>query len=142
MAVYEVGERVSREVTFDADGIQSFATLAGDDNKLHHDAAFAAGTRFRGLIASGTHYTALLMGLAAALVTRRSAGLGLEFTFQFRKAIRAGQTMRLEWEITAIEPAPRLGGDIAHLAGRIVEPGGKVAVTAAGKVLVLPEDAV
>ena len=141
MAAFEIGERVARDVTFDEEGIRNFATLAGDESKLHHDAAFAEGTRFGGLIASATQYTALLMGMVATMITQRGAGLGLEFAFQFRKAVRAGQIMRLEWEITAVEPAPKLGGDFVHLTGRMVGPGGEIAVTASAKILVMPETA-
>jgi acyl dehydratase len=37
MATYHVGERFSRNVTFGPDYIQTFATMAGDHNPLHHD---------------------------------------------------------------------------------------------------------
>jgi acyl dehydratase len=137
MTVYQVGERFSREVTFDADSIRSFATLAGDHNPLHHDLAYASRSRFGGLIASG----ALLMGMVATHLSRGTMALGVEFSLRFRKAVRAGQTLRLEWTITAVEPEPRIGGDFVYLEGRMVDAGGITYVTASATCLVIPEAA-
>jgi acyl dehydratase len=136
--VLTVGHRVTRTVTFDAAAIRAFATAAGDANPLHHDADFAATTRFGGLIASGTHHGALMMGLVATELTRHGTGVGLDFSLSFRKPVPAGSTMRLEWEVTATEPAPRLGGTIAHLAGRVTDVAtGAVVTLATGKCLML-----
>jgi acyl dehydratase len=139
MATYQVGERFAREVTFDADSIRSSATLAGDHNPLHHDPAYASRSRFGGLIASGAQYGALLMGLGATHLTRGTMALGVEFSFRFRKAVRAGQTLRLEWTITAVESKPRIGGDFVYLEGRMIDAGGITYVTASATCLVIPE---
>jgi acyl dehydratase len=138
--VLTVGHHFSRTVTFDEASIRAFAQAAGDENPLHHDAAFAAASRFGGIIASGTHHGALMMGLVATELTRIGAGVGLEFGLSFRKPVPAGSTMRLEWEVTASEPAPRLGGTIAHLAGRMTDVAtGVVVLTATGKCLMLDD---
>ncbi len=133
-----VGHHFSRTVTFDEASIRAFAQAAGDENPLHHDAAFAAASRFGGIIASGTHHGALMMGLVATELTRFGAGVGLEFGLSFRKPLPAGSTMRLEWEVTAAAPAPRLGGTIAHLAGKVTDVAtGVVVMTTTGKCLML-----
>ena len=133
-----VGHSFSRTVTFDEASIRAFAQAAGDENPLHHDPAFAEASRFGGIIASGTHHGALMMGLVATELTRLGAGVGLEFGLSFRKPLPAGATMRLEWEVTAIEKAPRLGGVIAHLAGKVTDAAtGVVVMTATGKCLML-----
>jgi hypothetical protein len=50
--------------------------------------------------------------------------------------------MRLRWDVTALEPAPRLGGTIAHLAGTVADAAtGVVVMTATGKCLMLEPDA-
>jgi acyl dehydratase len=136
--VLTVGHRFSRTVTFDEEAIRAFAAAAGDENPLHHDAAYAAGTRFGGLIASGTHHGALMMGLVATELTRHGSGVGLEFSLSFRKPVHAGATMRLEWEVKGTEAAPRLGGTITHLEGRVVDvTSGQVVTLATGKCLML-----
>jgi 3-hydroxybutyryl-CoA dehydratase len=138
--VLTVGHHFSRTVTFDEAAIRAFAAAAGDENPLHHDAAFAAASRFGGIIASGTHHGALMMGLVATELTRLGAGVGLDFSLSFRKPVPAGSTMRLEWEVTASEPAPRLGGTIAHLAGRMTDAAtGATVLTATGKCLMLDD---
>ena len=48
------GERFSREHIFSVGEAIAFALAAGDDNPLHHDAEFAARTRFGQLIVSDT----------------------------------------------------------------------------------------
>ncbi len=138
MATLQIGESFARDITFDADGIRAFASLAGDQNPLHHDADYASRSKFGGLIASGTQYGALLMGMVATHLTRDAMALGVEFGFRFRKAVHAGQTLRLAWTITAIEPRPTLGGDFVHLSGRVTDADGTTYVTATATCLVLP----
>jgi 3-hydroxybutyryl-CoA dehydratase len=136
--VLTVGHHFSKTVTFDEASIRAFAEAAGDGNPLHHDAAFAEASRFGGIIASGTHHGALMMGLVATELTKFGAGVGLEFGLSFRKPLPAGATVRLEWEVTANEPAPRLRGTIAHLAGKVTDVAdGTVVMTTTGKCLML-----
>lgn len=137
---YKVGETTSQLVTFDAESVRQFATLAGDRSPLHHDDEFAKTTRFGGLIVSGTHYSALMMGMVATFLTERNAGLGLEFAFQFRKAVRVGQTVRMEWRIASVEPNPKLKGDVIGLEGSLVDEYGEVYVLAQSKSLSIPND--
>jgi acyl dehydratase len=140
MTPYHVGERFSRIVTFDPDSIRAFAAMAGDHNPLHHDPAFAGNSRFGGLIASGAHYGALLMGLVATELTRypECTTAGLDFSFKLREAVRAGQTLTLEWTIETNTPAARLGGELLHLKGHMIDGAGVVYVTAAATCLVMP----
>ena len=70
------GERFSREHIFSVGETIAFALAAGDDNPLHHDAEFAASTRFGQLIVSATHTTALLLGLTASHFAKRGAVIG------------------------------------------------------------------
>lgn len=139
MTPYHVGERFSRTVTFDPDGVRAFAAMAGDHNPLHHNAAFAANSGFGGLIASGAHYGALLMGLVATELTRYPdyTTAGLEFSFKLRQPVYAGQTLALEWTIETKTPAARLGGDLLHLKGHMIDSTGMVYVTAAATCLVM-----
>ena len=136
--MFKVGHSFARTVTFDEPAIRAFARAAGDENPLHHDAAYAAASRFGGIIASGTHHGALMMGLVATELTRTGAGVGLEFSLAFRKPVPAGMTMRLEWTVTELEPAPRLGGTIVHLTGRMTDVAtGTLVLTATSKCLLM-----
>jgi hypothetical protein len=90
-------ERFSSEVQLTPATVAVYAHAAGDTNPVHHDGAFAASTRYGRLIASGTHTTALLLGLTASHFSQHGAMVGLEFWVRFRRPIYADETIRLEW---------------------------------------------
>ena len=130
-----VGEAFSRRVTFDATSIREFAAMNGDLNPLHHDEHAAARSTFGGLIASGTHVSALMMGLTATHFSQSCAPLGLEFTLRFARAIHAGATLELRWIVTALTSKASLRGDLATLDGSAHDDAGVVYVE--GKALLL-----
>ena len=73
------GERFSSEVALTPRDVAAYAQAAGDSNPVHHDPDFARATRFGRVIASGTHTTALLLGLTASHFSKGGAMVGLEF---------------------------------------------------------------
>jgi acyl dehydratase len=129
-------ERFSAEVTLSPQMVGAYAHAAGDDNPVHHDPGFAATTRFGRLIASGTHTTALLLGLTAAHFSKKGAMVGLEFWVRFRRPIYADETIRIEWLVVRVTPNDKLNGDVVELRGRIIAQDGRTALGAKGKVLV------
>jgi acyl dehydratase len=128
-------ERFSSTVTLTPSSVSDFAHAAGDDNPLHHDAAYAAQTRYRRPLASGTQTTAHLMALTATHFSRRGAMVGLEFWFRFRRPVFADETISLEWLVVAVNENARLGGDVVELRGRVRNAAGETAVGAKGRVL-------
>ncbi len=130
-----VGDFEVREVPLTAEDIVRYATLCGDTNPLHHDEAAARKSRFGGLIASGAHTIALLTGFCAAFTTSRAPCVGLEFSYQLRRAARAGDVLHMRWEVVGLEPSEKLGGDLITLRGEIRDQGGALLVGASGKVL-------
>lgn len=131
-----VGERMSSQMILSREEIATFARLSGDLNPLHHDEAHAQHTRFGGVIVSGPHLISRMMGLTATYFSRETAMLGLEFTFHFRKAVRADEMITLEWEVVHVEPKASLQGIIASLDGKATNEQGQTALTGKGKVLV------
>jgi 3-hydroxybutyryl-CoA dehydratase len=132
-------ERFSEVVTLTPTSVADFASAAGDTNPVHRDPEFAAATRYARPIASGTHTTALLLGLTASYYSRHTSMVGLEFWVAFRRPIYADDTIRLEWLVVKVTPNERLGGDIVDLRGRIKRSDGQTAVGAKGRVLVIAE---
>ncbi|HKC13251.1 MAG TPA: MaoC family dehydratase, partial [Vicinamibacteria bacterium] len=96
------GERFSSDVTLTPTIVAEYARAAGDNNPVHHDSEFAKLTRFGHLIASGTHTTALLLGLTASHFSQRGAMVGLEFWVRFRRAVFADERIRLEWLVIRV----------------------------------------
>lgn len=128
-------ERFSSEVTLSPAIVGDFANAAGDNNPIHHDAEFAATTRFGRPTASGPHTTALLLALTASHFSKTGAMLGLEFWVRFRRPIYADETIRLEWMVIKVTPNAKLRGDVVELRGRIQGQDGKTALGAKGRVL-------
>jgi 3-hydroxybutyryl-CoA dehydratase len=129
-------ERFSAEITLTPAMVADFAAAAGDTNPVHHDPAFASSSRFQRLIASGTHTTALLLGLTASHYSKNGSMLGLEYWVRFKRPIYADETIRLEWLVVKVTPNARLGGDVVELRGRIRSQDGQTALGARGRVLV------
>jgi acyl dehydratase len=129
-------ERFSSEVTLTPAAVAEYARAAGDTNPVHHDPAFAATTRYGRLIASGTHTSALLMGLTASHFSQRGAMVGMDFWLRFRRPIYADETIKLEWLVIKVTPNARLKGEIVELRGRIKGEDGKTSLGAKGRVLV------
>ena len=129
-------ERFSSEIVLTPATVGAYAHAAGDDNPVHHDPQFAASSRYRRLIASGTHTTALLLGLTASHFSRTASMVGLEFWVRFRRPVFADETVHLEWLVVRVTPNERLDGEIVELRGRIRGEDGRTALGAKGRVLV------
>jgi 3-hydroxybutyryl-CoA dehydratase len=129
-------ERFSSTIRLTPAGASDFAHAAGDLNPLHHDPAYAAQTRYRRPLASGTQTTAHLMALTATHFSKTGAMVGLEFWFRFRRPVFADETISLEWLVVAVNENTRLGGDVVDLRGRVRNAAGDTAVGAKGRVLV------
>jgi 3-hydroxybutyryl-CoA dehydratase len=129
-------ERFSTEITLTPALVAAYARAAGDTNPVHHDPEFAAATRYGRLIASGTHTTALLLGLTASRYSDGRAMVGLEFWVRFRRPIYADETILLEWLVVKVTSNEKLKGDIVELRGRIRGQNGETALGAKGRILV------
>ena len=129
-------ERFSSTITLTPASASEFARAAGDHNPLHHDADYAARTRYRRPLASGTQTTAHLMALTATHFSQAGAMVGLEFWFRFRRPVFADETISLEWLVVAVNENARLGGDVVELRGRVRNAAGETAIGAKGRVLV------
>jgi len=129
-------DRFSLNVTLTPETVAAYAKAVGDNNPVHHDATFAAASRYKRVIASGTHTTALLLGLTASHFSKQGAMVGLEFWVRFERPIYADETLLLEWLVVKVTPNARLRGDVVELRGRIKGQDGETAVGAKGRVLV------
>ena len=129
-------ERFSSAITLTPALVGAAARSVGDDNPVHHDPAFAASTRYGRVIASGTHTTALLLGLTASHFSRRGAMVGLEFWVRFRRPVYADETISLEWLVVKVTPNDKLKGDVVELRGRIKGQDGRTVLGAKGRILV------
>jgi acyl dehydratase len=119
--------------------VKSFATLVQDLNPLHHDEAYAAQSRFGGLIASGTQPTAHFMALLATHFSTYAQPLGLEFDIKLKKAVHANDTLIIRWRVRDAYWKPSLNGDLTHLEGTVVNQRGDTVVVGSSTILVMPK---
>lgn len=96
----EIGATATWTRTFTSADVEAYATITGDRNPLHFDAAFASRTRVDRLVVQG----GLTTGLFNALVAERLPGPGSVFLHQ-------------EWEY----PAPVYIGDTVTAEAEVIE---------------------
>lgn len=130
------GERFFKIMSFSQEQIAEFASLCGDMNPLHHNPEIAEKSRFKGIIASGPHTTALFAGMVATHFSRKGQMLGLEFSFCFHAAVTVNMNLLMSWEVVEIEYNAELDGDIVGLKGVVSGPDGEALITGEGKILV------
>ncbi len=132
-----VGDRFHREHRFTPDEVAAFSLAAGDDNPLHLDTAHAQGSPYGGLIVSGTHTTALLLGLTASHFSKRTTVVGRRFSVRFRRAVRADANVVIEWCVVGLSPRAHGTGRVVRLEGELRDvASGEVCVQATGEVVI------
>lgn len=114
-----VGDRFVSARTFTQAEFDTFATLSGDDNPIHVDAEFAAGTRFGRPVAHGM----LLYSALCGFLNRHFPGaVQIEHDFMFTVPTFAGEEMMLQAEVMdvmAAENRMRLKTTITNPRGEI-----------------------
>jgi acyl dehydratase len=133
------GETFSSTLELSVDSIKSFATLVNDLNPLHHDEAYAAQSRFGGLIASGTQPSAHFVALLATHFSTYAQPLGLEFDIKLKKAVRPHDTLTITWRVRDAHWKPSLNGDLTFLEGSVVNQRGELMLTGTSTILVMPK---
>ncbi len=129
------GDHAEQERLLTREDVVRLATELGDPNPLHHDEAVAARSRFGGLIACGGHLVGLLTSACAAFTTAHGPAVGLAFSYQLRRAARAGTRLRLRWEVLSVERSERPRGELVRLAGSIRDEDGVLLVSGEGSIL-------
>lgn len=94
------GDRVALVRSFTQADFDLFAALSGDDNPIHVDPVFAAGTHFGRTVSHGM----LLFSVFAALMRRHGlAGAQVGQALMFPNPTFVGEPVRFEATVTAIE---------------------------------------
>ena len=96
-----VGQVATRSLTVTEESVRTFAALTGDYNPLHFDPEFAAGTKFRRLVAQG----GLTTGILHALVAMDMPGPGTVFlsqTWKFTAPVYIGDTITARAEVVSL----------------------------------------
>ena len=100
----EIGQSAQTRRTVTAADIEAFAAVTGDNNPIHLDEAYAAGTTFKTRIAHGM----LSAGYISAVLGTQLPGPGAIYVSQslsFRRPVRIGDEVTAEAKVTAIDAA-------------------------------------
>lgn len=115
----QIGFQFKKTIQLSFEEISTFAKLSGDLNPLHHDINIAQSSRFKGIIASGSHSGALFMSSVATHLAPRYLVLGIKFELLYRAPVRPNSELIIWWQVTNVEPKPKLAGYIVSIDGHI-----------------------
>ena len=127
----EVGDTFEWSRSVSADDVQAYADVSGDDNPLHTDPEYAAGTAFGQPIVHG----AFLLGIVSKVLGRDYPGHGsvaVSLSAKFLRPVHLASTVRVEVKVA--ETIERFG----HVRCRITvyNEAGKTAL--GGEAVVIP----
>jgi len=116
----QVGDTYSVKRTITAEDVRTFADVTGDDNPIHVDAEYAAGTRFGKPIVHGV----LLLGIVSKVLGRDFPGPGsiaVSISAKFLRPVPVGSEISVEVKIVEkIERHKHIRGKVyVHCAGRM-----------------------
>ncbi len=98
MPTLQAGDKASRTLAISDGTIRAFAEVTGDNNPVHLDDEYAAGTRFRRRIAHGM----IAAGLISATLANDLPGPGtvyLNQTLKFKLPVYPGDTLTATVEV-------------------------------------------
>jgi 3-hydroxybutyryl-CoA dehydratase len=101
MLTLQVGDTASRTLAISDDTIRAFAGVTGDNNPVHLDDEYAAGTRFGRRIAHGM----IAAGLISATLANDLPGPGtvyLNQTLKFKLPVYPGDTVTATVEVLIV----------------------------------------
>jgi len=126
----QIGDSASRSKTFTDEDVRTFARISQDENPVHLDDAFAAGTRFGKRIVHGM-LTAALISAAIGNDLPGQGTIYLSQSVQFKAPVYLGDTITARVEVTAYRAERR----IATLATTCTNQDGTVVIM--GEAIVL-----
>ena len=132
----QVGFTIEKEHYFSAHNIRALAALIGDDNQLHHNAALAANFQFGDVIVAGGQTTAVMMSAISTGLMDLWPNIGLGYSAKFRRAIVAGEAVRIKWQVASCEHQPKLRGLVLKFEGTLTNEAGEAAIQASCDVLI------
>jgi acyl dehydratase len=129
------GDKFATTMTLTETHIILGAGLFGDFNPLHINQTFAEKSRFGTRIAHG-YLTTSFMAAQLGMVFHGTAIAYLEHTSRFTAPVRPGDTLTIEWTISAREDKPRHDGGMVTLTGLCSNQDGTTVAEADAKMLV------
>ena len=116
-----IGDAFKCNLSLSDDEVVEGAQFVGDANPIHsspnHD-----NKRVSGIIASGSHVSAMFSGMIPTHLSQFGAILGLEMSFRFKSPVFPNLKYIMEWRVSHKEWSVRLAGHLITLDGDITGP--------------------
>lgn len=119
--------------SFDLEQVRRYAQLAGDDNPVHTDAAFAATTRFGRPIVHGMLYGSLFGTIFGATIP---GSIYVSQTLTFRAPVFVDELITARMEVVEVREKPHCS--FATCATRILRAGDAAPLCEGQAVVMLP----
>lgn len=130
-----IGTRYETSMTITETHLVLGAGLFGDFNPLHVNQQFASDSRFGGRIAHG-YLTTSFMAAALGMLFHGTAIAYVEHTSRFLAPVHAGDTLTIEWTVSARDDKPKHAGGMVTLSGVCTNQDGLRVAEADAKLLV------
>jgi 3-hydroxybutyryl-CoA dehydratase len=139
---YTIGDAITSQGRTVTEGdIVSFAMLSGDWNPLHTDAEAAKLAPYGERIAHGLLVLSMATGLAERLGFMNQTVIGfMGLEWQFRAAVRIGDTIRVQATVSELKPMARLGGGYVTFKVQILNQEDKAVQRGTWTILVKSRD--
>ena len=129
-----VGYTFGTEILFPEKDIVAGANLIGDANPIHHH-SHHTNDRINGIIASGSHVSAVFSALIPTHFSQYGQVLGLNMSFEFRSPVYPERRYNMSWTVSDEEWSGKLKGNLYSLDGKVADLDAKMALT--GKATIL-----
>lgn len=139
---YQVGATINTQGrTVTETDIVNFAALSGDWNPLHTDAEIAGQSPYGERIAHGLLVLSIASGLAERMGFMTGTVLGfMGLTWEFRGAVKIGDTIHVAASVEELKPMPRLGGGYVTFKLQVLNQEDKVVQRGTWKILIKSQE--
>jgi len=130
-----IGDVFEEGITIAEAHLSSAAGLFNDYNILHMDEPKMENSRFGKRIAHGALTFGLMVGVYSKVFQDTDIST-VEASIEFTAPIFIGDTIRMQWRVSELEPKPKIDGGLVTLNGEVANQEGIPAATTNAKLLV------
>lgn len=131
----DVGYIIESQLLLSEKEVVDGAKFIGDLNPVHNDPDNEQTIRLGGIIASGSHITAVFSALLPTHFMKFGPMLGAHMDVKFTAPIKPNTIYTMNWVVQSKEYKKSLGGTIYANAGTIIDPAGNVTVRANASII-------
>lgn len=130
-----VGYSIESSLNLSEEDIITGAKFIGDLNPIHIDPENENTLKFGGVVASGSHVTAVFSALLPTDFVKFAPMLGAHMDVKFTAPIKPNTNYKMLWVVDSLEYKKSLRGTVYNMVGTVFDPTGKVTVRANASII-------